>query len=130
MPIFMGMTESVLRGRPYFPGMASARNFKQTTLKTETFRRTSSKSARPVGTVDAGRKRGPAPLRRATVVACAGRGSCGTRPTYGRSHSSGRFFSLAAVSRPNGALACAGAAHKRRATVVACVHRPWRGEWT
>jgi len=33
------------------------------------------------------------------------------------------LFALAAVSPAKGGLACAGAAHKRRATVVACVHR-------
>jgi len=33
------------------------------------------------------------------------------------------FFALAAASPAKGALACAGAANKRRATVVACVHR-------
>jgi|GEM_PF-2686012 len=40
------------------------------------------------------------------------------------------FFALAAVSPAKGGLACAGAAHKRRAAVAACVHRPYRGEWT
>jgi len=34
------------------------------------------------------------------------------------------FFSLADASRAKGALSCAGAAQGRRATLVACVHRP------
>jgi len=36
-------------------------------------------------------------------------------------------MALAAAPRAKGALACAGAAHKRRATVVACVHPPLMG---
>jgi len=34
-------------------------------------------------------------------------------------------MSLAAASRAKGALACAGAARGRRATLVACVRRPY-----
>jgi len=74
------------------------------------------------------RPKGRWPARARRISAGRRLSPASTAPKGASGLTGGPFQALVYSARgrtaPQGALACAGAAHKRRATLVACVHRP------